>query len=250
MDTAPPGTEAPAKTKSGVLVKFLPLVVIAAAIALVFAMGWHKYLSIEALSGNLDRLDAVIAPNLPLAMAAFAALYMTVVMLSLPGAGILTIAGGVLFGWIGVLPTVIGATLGATILFIAAKTALRGLFASKAGGFVAKFEKGFQENEFSYMLILRLVPLFPFWLVNVVPAFLDVKIRNYFLATLIGIVPGSLTYTLIGAAGRSTVEQGGDLDLAGALAQPPVLAAIGGLILLSLIPVAYKRFGPKAGGAA
>lgn len=244
------GSAAPVKGKTGGLLKFLPLLVIAGAIALVFATGWHRYLSFDALSANLARLDALIAPNLPLAMAAFAALYMVVVMLSLPGAGILTIAGGVLFGWTGVVPTVIGATLGATGLFIAAKTALRGLFASKAGGFVARFEKGFQENEFSYMLILRLVPLFPFWLVNVVPAFLDVKIRNYFLATLIGIVPGSLTYTLIGAAGRSTIEQGGKLDLAGALTQPTVLAAIGGLILLSLIPVAYKRFGPKSTGAA
>ncbi|MBY0448909.1 MAG: hypothetical protein K2P95_09485, partial [Hyphomonadaceae bacterium] len=132
MTPAENGAAATAKGKTGGLLKFLPLLVIAGAIALVFAMGWHRYLSIDALSANLAKLNALIAPNLPLAMAAFAALYMVAVMLSLPGAGILTIAGGVLFGWIGVVPTVIGATLGATCLFIAAKTALRGLFASKA----------------------------------------------------------------------------------------------------------------------
>lgn len=230
----------PAK-KSG-LTKFLPLLVIAGAVGLVFAMGWHKYLSLDVLAKNITVWDGWIQSNLLLAMLVFALVYAVAVALSIPGAGILTISGGVLFGWAGVFPTVLGATVGATGLFFAAKTAFRDLFASKAGKLVAKFEQGFKENEFSYMLILRLVPLFPFWLINVVPAFLGVKLSTYFLATLIGIVPGSLTYTLIGAAGKSTLAQGGKLNLAGAITQPTVLAAIGGLIVLSLIPVAYKRF--------
>jgi uncharacterized membrane protein YdjX (TVP38/TMEM64 family) len=248
MTAAHDAQPTPAPKKS-LLVRLAPLLVIAAAIAIVFAMGWHKYLSLDALSANLGYLNAKIEENLPLAMAAFALLYALVVVLSLPGAGILTIAGGVLFGWIGVIPTVLGATLGATALFVAAKTAFRDLFSKAASGFVAKFEKGFQENEFSYMMILRLVPLFPFFVVNIVPAFLGVKLRNYFIATLIGIIPGSMTYTLIGAAGRDTIAKGGELDLGGALTQPTVLAAIGGLIVLSLIPIIYKRFGKKQQGA-
>lgn len=237
--------------KKNALLKFAPLAVIGLAIALVFAMGWHKYISFDALSQNLSALDGWVRANLVIAMLAFGATYAVVVALSLPGASVLTLTGGVLFGWIGVLPTVIGATLGATALFIAAKTAFRDVFAARAGGFVAKFEAGFRENEFSYMMVLRLVPLFPFFIVNIVPAFLGVKLRTYFFATLFGIIPGSMTYTLIGAAGRDTIAQGGKLDLAGALTQPTVLAAIVGLIVLSLIPIVYKRFkGNKPHGAA
>lgn len=230
----------PAAKKPGLL-RFAPLAVIGLAVALVFAMGWHKYISFDVLSRNLSALDAWVRANLLLAMLAFGLTYAIVVALSLPGAAVLTLTGGVLFGWIGVVPTVLGATCGATALFIAAKTAFRDVFAARAGGFIAKFEAGFRENEFSYMMVLRLVPLFPFFIVNIVPAFLGVKLRTYFFATLIGIIPGSMTYTLIGAAGRDTIAQGGKLDLAGALTQPTVLAAIVGLIVLSLIPVFYKR---------
>lgn len=230
----------PAAKKPGLL-RFAPLAVIGLAVALVFAMGWHKYISFDVLSQNLAALDAWVRANLILAMLAFGLTYAIVVALSLPGAAVLTLTGGVLFGWIGVVPTVLGATCGATALFIAAKTAFRDVFAARAGGFVAKFEAGFRENAFSYMMVLRLVPLFPFFIVNIVPAFLGVKLRTYFFATLFGIIPGSMTYTLIGAAGRDTIAQGGKLDLAGALTQPTVLAAIVGLIVLSLIPVFYKR---------
>ncbi len=230
----------PAAKKPGLL-RFAPLAVIGLAVALVFAMGWHKYISFDVLSQNLAALDAWVRANLILAMLAFGLTYAIVVALSLPGAAVLTLTGGVLFGWIGVMPTVLGATCGATALFIAAKTAFRDVFAARAGGFVAKFEAGFRENAFSYMMVLRLVPLFPFFIVNIVPAFLGVKLRTYFFATLFGIIPGSMTYTLIGAAGRDTIAQGGKLDLAGALTQPTVLAAIVGLIVLSLIPVFYKR---------
>lgn len=230
------------QAKPNIVLRFAPLLVIGAAIALVFAMGWHKYLSFDVLSKNLSALDGWVRANLFLAMLVFGLIYAVAVALSLPGAAVLTITGGVLFGWIGVLPTVLGATIGATILFVAAKTAFRSVFAARAGGFVAQFEAGFRENEFSYMMVLRLVPLFPFFIVNIVPAFLGVKLRTYFFATLFGIVPGSLTYTLIGAAGRDTIAQGGKLNLAGAMTQPTVLAAIVGLIVLSLIPIVYKRF--------
>jgi uncharacterized membrane protein YdjX (TVP38/TMEM64 family) len=222
--------------------RFLPLIIIAAGLAAFFGFGLHRYISIEALRDNRDALQGFVAANLPLAVFVYVAVYALLVAISFPGAGLLTIFGGFLFGLWGTAPTVIAATLGAVAIFLVAKTALGESLRTKAGGFIAKFEEGFRKGEFSYLLVLRLVPAFPFWIVNVVPAFLNADLRKYALATLIGIIPGSFVYTSIGAAAGAVFDQGGELRLTGVMTQPEVLLPIAGLIVLSLIPIAMKAF--------
>ena len=141
---------------------------------------------------------------------------------------------------------VIGATCGATILFLAARYAFADYLRGKAGGAMRRMEAGFNENPVSYMLILRLVPLFPFWLVNLVPAFLGVKIRVYVLSTLFGIIPGTFVYALVGDGAGAVLDAGGDLDL-GIIFEPRILAPIVGLALLACIPIVYKRFRTRRG---
>ncbi len=220
--------------------RFLPLIVIAAGLAAFFGLGLNRYISIEALRENREALQAFVAANLLLAVFAYMAIYALLVAISFPGAGLLTIFGGFLFGLWGTIPTVIAATIGAVAIFLVAKTALGESLRARAGGFIAKFEEGFRKGEFSYLLVLRLVPAFPFWIVNVVPAFLNADLRKYALATLIGIIPGSFVYTSIGAAAGAVFDQGGELRLTGVMTKPEVLLPIAGLIVLSLIPIALK----------
>ncbi|MFC1674253.1 TVP38/TMEM64 family protein, partial [Pseudomonadota bacterium] len=135
---------------------------------------------------------------------------------------------------------VVGATLGAAAIFLAARYAFADLFHAKAGSSLAKMEHGFRDNAFSYMLFLRLVPVFPFWLVNLVPALLDVKLRTYVVATLIGIIPGTFIYAHVGAGLGEVFDQGGTPDL-GIIFAPEVLLPILALAGLSLVPIAYKK---------
>jgi uncharacterized membrane protein YdjX (TVP38/TMEM64 family) len=134
---------------------------------------------------------------------------------------------------------VFAATLGATALFLIARTALGDALRAKAGPAIQKMEAGLQENALSYLLVLRLIPLFPFWLVNLVPAFLGVPLRTYVIGTFVGIIPGTFIYVSIGAGLESVIRQGEACSLSGALT-PQVITALAGLALLALLPVAYK----------
>ena len=166
-------------------------------------------------------------------------------MLWLPVGAVLTMAGGFLFGvTYGTLYVVVGATLGATAIFLIARYALGELFRAKAGPFVARMEAGFSENALSYMLVLRLIPLFPFFIVNLVPAFLGVSLRIYVVGTFFGIIPGTLVFILAGAGLGSIFDQGGALTLQ-SVVTPEIVAGLIGLTLLSLLPVAYKRMKAK-----
>jgi uncharacterized membrane protein YdjX (TVP38/TMEM64 family) len=154
---------------------------------------------------------------------------------------VLTVAGGFLFGVVlGTLYVVVAATLGATAIFLIARSALGDLFRAKAGPFVQQMEAGFRENAFSYMLVLRLIPLFPFFVVNLVPAFLGVPLRTYVVGTLIGIIPGTLVFILAGAGLGSVFDRGGVFTVDSVLT-PEIVAGLVGLSLLSLLPVIYKR---------
>jgi uncharacterized membrane protein YdjX (TVP38/TMEM64 family) len=164
-----------------------------------------------------------------------------VTALSIPGAIIFSITAGFLFGTVvGATWNVIGATLGATAIFLAARFAFGDVLRNRAGPWIAKLESGFRENALSYLLFLRLVPLFPFWLVNLVPAFLGVRLGTYILATFVGIIPAALVYASIGSGLGALLERGETPD-AGAILQPRVLLPILALAALSLIPVFYKR---------
>lgn len=238
---AEPTTKSNSKLK-----RFLPVLVILAALGTFFALGGPKYISLDSLRDNQDVLKAFVANNFVWAILGFLTLYAILVAISFPGASFLSIFGGFLFGVVpGTAAVVLGATLGATAIFIAARSALGTGLAAKAGPFMQKFEKGLKEDELSYLFILRLVPLFPFFIVNIVPALFDVKIRNYFLATLFGIIPGSLVYVSVGNGIGDALAAGQDVPLAGLMFRPAVILPIVGLILLSMIPIAYKKFSKK-----
>lgn len=231
--------------------RLLPLVVIVAALAAFFGFGLQEYFTLEALNENQAALRDYVAERPFVAIAIFMGIYAAAVAISFPGAGFLSIFGGFLFGiWIGTAAVVVAATIGATLIFLAAKGALAETLRSKAGGAVEKMRKGFEEDELSYMFVLRLIPAFPFFAINIAAGVLGVSARNYILATLLGIIPGSFVYVSIGNGFRAAIEAGGEANgdaLKGALLQPAVLLPIIGLIVLALIPVIYKKVkGPKA----
>ena len=140
----------------------------------------------------------------------------------------------------GALYTVVGATLGATAIFLIAKTSLGDVLLAKADKHIKSMQHGFAENEMSYMFVLRLVPLFPFFIVNLVPAFLGVSLRTYIIATFFGIMPATFVYTLAGSGLGTVFEQGEAFSIIGILT-PEMIGALFGLALLSLIPVIYKK---------
>ncbi|MCF6219546.1 MAG: TVP38/TMEM64 family protein [Robiginitomaculum sp.] len=235
-----------AQVKKSKLKRFLPLAIIAAALTAFIALGGPKYINLDSLRDNQEFLKAFVADNYLLAVVGFVAIYAILVAISVPGAGFLSIFAGFLFGLTtGVPAVIIGATIGATIIFLVARSALGSGLAAKAGPFMAKFEKGLKENELSYLFILRLVPIFPFFIVNIVPALFDVKVRNYVLTTFFGIIPGSFVYVSVGNGIGDALSAGQDVPLSGLMFRPAVILPILGLMLLSMIPVVYKKLSNK-----
>jgi uncharacterized membrane protein YdjX (TVP38/TMEM64 family) len=229
------------ETKSPI-VRFLPLIILAAAIIGFFAIGLDEYLTFNALRENHVTLSAFVAEQGVIAVTLYIAIYTLSVALSVPGVSILTIAGGLLFGqWFGSVYVVFGATLGAIAVFLIAKTAFGDTLRQRMGPAMRKMEVGFQENALSYLLVLRLIPLFPFFLVNIVPAFLGVELRTYAIGTFIGIIPGSFVFATVGAGLASIFDQNGEFSVT-ALLTPEITIALVGLAVLALLPIAYKKF--------
>ncbi|EWY38472.1 membrane protein [Skermanella stibiiresistens SB22] len=221
--------------------RFLPLVLLAAGLAAFFGLGFHHYLSFSSLGENREVLLDLVGRHPIVAPLAFMGLYALAVAFSIPGAAVLTIAGGFLFGTVaGGFYVVIGATLGAVGVFLAARTALGNGLRKRAGPWMERLEAGFRENALSYLLVLRLVPLFPFWLVNLVPAFLGVPLGTYVIGTFLGIIPGSFVYASVGNGVGAVFESGGTPDLK-IIFTPEILLPIVALSLLALVPVIYKK---------
>lgn len=227
------------------MTRLWPLAIIALALAAFFYFGLNQYFTLDALRENRETLQTFVAANYWQALVIFMAVYALAVAMSFPGASFMTIVGGFLFGLWGTVPTVIAATLGATGIFLIARSALGESLRKAAGGYVDKFEAGFKEGEFSYLLTLRLIPAFPFWVVNIVPALLNANLAKYVAATFLGIIPGTFVFTSIGNGAGAAFDAGEDVKLTGVMTQPEILLPILGLIALSLIPVAYRRFVKK-----
>jgi len=224
------------------LKRLIPLLTLALVLVLFFMFDLGRFLAFDALAEHKAWLSAWVAVHGTLAPLLYILLYIAVVAFSLPGGLVMTISGGLLFGAVvGALYAVIGATIGATALFLIAKSSLGDFLLAKAGGAVKKMQAGFADNALSYMFVLRLVPLFPFFLVNLAPAFLGVSLRIYVLATFFGIMPATFVFALAGSGLGSVLEQGGDISLAGVMT-PQIMAAFAGLALLALVPVVYKKF--------
>ena len=222
--------------------RFLPLVLLAAAAAAFFALGLDQYLTFEVLRENRALLADFVAVQGAYAVLLYIVIYVISVALSVPGAAILTVTGGLLFGqWFGSLYVLVGATIGAMGIFLIARTVLGDALRKRAGPAMQKMEVGFQENALSYLLVLRLIPLFPFFLVNIVPAFLGVNLRTFVIGTFVGIAPGSFVLATVGAGLGSIFERNDNFSLQGVLT-PEIIAALVGLAVLALMPVAYKKF--------
>jgi len=199
--------ERSAQSGSGLVRRLLPLGAIAGLIGFVYLMGWHEYLTVTNLYESRTALKGYIASNFIAALAIYMVVYIAVVALSLPGGLLLTVTGGFLFGWmVGAPATIVAATIGATIIFLVAKTSLGDTLADRAGPWVAKLRGGFQENALSYLLFLRLVPAFPFFVVNIAPALLGVGLGTFFVGTLFGIIPGTTAFSFAGSGLDSVFE--------------------------------------------
>lgn len=230
-----------ATAKASGFARFLPIALIAAGAAAVYMTGVYKYLSLGALRENYAALQSFVASNFWQALVLYALAYFAVTVLSLPGAAIMSLLGGLLFGTLaGSAAVVVSATLGATAIFLAARTAFGDFFKKRAAGVIAKMEDGFSKNAFSYMLLLRLMPLFPFFIVNIAPAFTRIKTSTYALATFIGIIPGVFAYVSAGNGLGAVIEGGGDIKLSGLLTKPEILTPILAMSVLALIPVVYR----------
>jgi uncharacterized membrane protein YdjX (TVP38/TMEM64 family) len=210
-------------------------------LALFLLLGLERYFSFEMLSRNHAALTSWVGEHAVAAALLYVLAYALVVAFSLPIAVVVTTVGGFLFGiWLGAVLSVIGATLGSIAVFLAARTAFYDLFHARAGRALARLEEGFRRDSFSYLLFLRLVPVFPFWLVNIVPALLGMKLGPYALATLIGIIPGALVYSSVGAGLGVLIDSGKMPDLA-IIFEWQILLPLFGLAALALVPVLYTR---------
>ncbi len=221
--------------------RFLPVAILLLGLVLFLLLGLGRHFSFESLSRNHAELTTWVAANGALAALAFMLAYAVAVAFSLPIAILITPLGGFLFGvWLGSILSIIGATLGATAVFLAARTAFYDLFHARAGAALARLEEGFRRDSFSYLLFLRLVPIFPFWLINIVPALMGMRLDRYVLATLIGIIPGSVVYSSLGAGFGLLTDRGEAPDL-GVIFQARILLPLLGLAVLALVPVIYTR---------
>jgi uncharacterized membrane protein YdjX (TVP38/TMEM64 family) len=221
--------------------RLAPLAVLLLGLLLFFVFGLERYLSFDMLRRHHTTLAAWVEAHTVLAMIAFVLGYAVVVAFSLPVAALVTPLAGYLFGtWVGAGLSVIAATLGAIAVFLAARSALYDLFHARAGSRLQRLEKGFARDDFNYLLSLRLIPIFPFWLINVVPALLGMRLDRFALATLLGIIPGAIVYAGLGDGFGMLLEKGERPNL-GIVFEWRILLPLLGLAALSLVPIAYAR---------
>lgn len=224
--------------------RYLPLLILLLALVTVLLSGGSRFLSFDALQQNDAALRAFVEAHWMEAILLFIAVYAAVTAISIPGAVVLTLAGGYLFGtWAGGLATVIGATLGAIAIFYAVRTSLGESLrrrAASSGGRLKSIIDGVAAGAFGYILTLRLIPLVPFWLVNVAAGIAHAPPRAYALATLFGIMPASFIYSGIGAGIGTLIQRGDAIDLR-SLATPQILLPLAGLGLLSLAATIYRQ---------
>jgi uncharacterized membrane protein YdjX (TVP38/TMEM64 family) len=236
--------------------RYAPIAVILLVIVVGVGMDWHHVFTLRSLIESRTILAGFVSENPTLSIAAFFAFYSAAVAISLPGAVVLTLAGGFLFGWpLGTAVTVAAATTGATALFLAARGAFAGALRKRAGPLLSKVADGFARDAFTYLLVLRLIPVVPFWIVNLAPGLLGMRLVPFVVATAIGIIPATIAFAVIGAGLDAIVAREiaarGDC-LAGAacavdidplrLISPELVIGLCALGLLALLPIVFRHF--------
>ena len=248
---------------------WLPVLVLLALMGLAYGLGLTQHLTFKTIGLNYKLLMGFINAHYVPALLIYVLAYIAVVALSLPGGLIMTLSGGLLFGWEIAAPvTVIAATIGATVVFMVARTSFGEPLATRAGPWLGKLQDGFKENALSYLLFLRLVPVFPFVVVNLAPALLGVPLHTYLIGTFLGIIPGTVAFSVAGAGLGSVIEAQNQIYKAclaraaanpdtickyhidtGALLTPEVIAAFVLLGVVALIPVAVKKWSKRHAAA-
>jgi uncharacterized membrane protein YdjX (TVP38/TMEM64 family) len=227
--------------------KLFPLVILASAIIFFFVFDLGLLLSFEIIASYREHLVSWHINHQTLMILSFMGIYVAMVVFSLPGAVWLTLVSGFIFGAeLGTLISVFSATIGALLLFVIARYALSDYFHDKIGTTIQKMENGFKEDAFSYLIALRLIPLFPFWLVNLVPALLGVPLKTFFMATFLGIIPGSFIYAIVGTSINELIKMGKQPNF-NIIFEPKIMGALVGLAILSLIPIFYKKYKVRSG---
>ncbi|MEM5502922.1 TVP38/TMEM64 family protein [Ahrensia kielensis] len=234
-----------AKSKAAAWKRYLPVAVILGGLGLGYAFGLNEYFSLSFLAEQREALSAYVEANYVRALLSFGALYAVATAFSFPAASILTIFGGFLFGWlVGGIVVAISATLGATVLFIAAKTAFGDFLKEKVGGRVKNLADGFEKNAFTYLIVLRIAPILPFFIMNIAPALFNVPLRSYVAGTFIGILPGVFAYAYLGQGVESVLiaaqESGQEASVAD-LVTTEITLAFAALAIVAVIPTIVKK---------
>jgi uncharacterized membrane protein YdjX (TVP38/TMEM64 family) len=237
------------KEQKSPLTRYLPIL----AVAVGAGLGWwllRDYLSFSALAENREALIAFRDANYIGTVAVFIAIYALIVAFSLPGATIATLTGGFLFATFpGALFNITGATVGATAIFLAAQTSFGARLGAKlegSEGVVKKIKDGIDENQWSMLFLMRLLPVVPFFVANLIPAFLEVPARRFVISTFFGIMPGAVVYTSVGA-GLGEVFARGETPNLGIIFEPHILLPILGLAALAVLPIIIKAVRGKKG---
>ena len=231
----------PPRATRGLGRKIALLAALAIVVAAFFVFHGERYLTLDTVKGNRDALLAFTNAHYAAALAIAFAVYVLATAFSLPGGLVLSLTMGFLFGrWVGTVLVVIAATIGATLVFVAARYLFADAARRRLGALGEKINVGFTENALSYLLFLRLVPLFPFFLVNLAPAFTTIGVRTFVVGTLIGIIPGSFVFVNLG-------QTLGRIDSLSGLLSAETIAAFVLLGLLALAPVLVRKMrSPRA----
>ncbi|MGJ8569599.1 MAG: TVP38/TMEM64 family protein [Hoeflea sp.] len=224
--------------------RYLPLAIIVAGLVAAYATGVQEYLTLTVLAEQREALKGFVADHRIASILGYFALYAVAVAFAFPAASILTIFAGFVFGWlIGGILTVFAATTGAAAIFLSARSAFGDVLRKRAGPFAAKLADGFAEDAFGYLLVLRLAPVFPFFVINIAPAFFDIKLRTYVAATFLGIIPGTFAYTWLGQGLDSVIVAAAGREISiSDLVTPEITIAFAGLAIVAAIPTIIRKF--------
>jgi len=242
------GSDVPARPS---LWRYTPVALIVAGLAAGYAFGLQDYLTLDFLAEQRDALKATVSEHYGLSLAAFLLVYILAVAFSFPAASVLTIFGGFLFGWmIGGATVAVGATAGASLIFLATRSAFGGFLRARVSGFVKRLADGFRENAFGYLLVIRLAPVFPFFVVNIAAALFDISLGRFVAATFVGILPGTFAYAYLGQGVDSVLVAARDAGRSASLSDlvtPDITLAFAALAVVAAIPTVVARLRRPSG---
>jgi len=227
--------------------RFGPALLVLGLVVAAFASGLTRDFSLHALAERREAIERLVHAHPWLGLGAYIGLYTVVVALSLPVALVMTLTGGLLFGpWIGGLAATVSCTVGATVIFLICRTAAGDFVRARAGPTAARIEEGLRRDAFSYIIILRLLPVAPFWLINLALGLIDIPLPVFVGASFIGILPVSLIFASLGSGLNHAFRKGGHID-PHVILEPRFILPLVGLAVLSLGPVLYRRLRPGRG---